>query len=154
MVKILARHYCQDAIFYLLLALPMPIWVVIYSHDSSIEEIESYALVQVILVLPVLEEVLFRGVLQPWIATKYTKKLIKISHANIITSATFALLHLFTQPVLMALCTFIPSLIFGFAKERYSRLLPSIILHSSYNGGYFFWGTKLLNNEIMSPIPF
>ena len=111
MVKILARHYYQDAIFYLLLALPMPIWMVIYSHDSSIEEIESYALVQVILVLPVLEEVLFRSVLQPWIATKYTKKFIKISHANIITSATFALLNLFTQPVLMALCTFIPSMI-------------------------------------------
>jgi len=147
-------HFAQDTIFYVLLMLPIPLWLGLFIHDSNIENIDGYSLVLLILVLPMLEEIFFRGLLQPWLATKYPAKTSNITQANIMTSSVFALVHLFAQPLLLALCTFIPSMIFGFAKERYSRLLPSIILHSSYNGGYLLLGTKLLNNEIMSPILF
>ena len=148
------RHFSQDAIFYVLLMLPIPLWLGLFIHDPNIEKIDEDSLILMILVLPVLEEIFFRGLLQPWLATNYPTKTSNITQANIMTSSVFALVHLFAQPLLLALCTFIPSMIFGFAKERYSRLLPSIILHSSYNGGYLLLGTKLLNNEIMSPILF
>ncbi|MGC6480809.1 MAG: type II CAAX prenyl endopeptidase Rce1 family protein [Porticoccaceae bacterium] len=53
------------------------------------------------------------------------------------TSCIFALLHLFEHKLIMTLGTFLPSLVFGYASDRYKGIVPSIILHSSYNGGFF-----------------
>ena len=139
------QNFYRDPIFQLLLFIPAIIWLLIYINNPIISQLEKYHLIGVIIVIPVVEEVIFRGFLQPWLAKRYNQTIIKISLANLITSSIFALLHLFTHPLSMALYTFIPSLIFGYTKERYRRLMPSILLHSSYNGGYFLIGTQLIN---------
>ena len=139
------ENFYKDPIFQLLLFIPAIIWLLIYINNPIISQLEKYHLIGVIIVTPVVEEVIFRGFLQPWLAKRYNQIIIKISLANLITSSIFALLHLFTHPLSMALYTFIPSLIFGYTKERYKRLMPSMLLHSSYNGGYFLIGTQLIN---------
>ena len=137
----LNRQFYSDPTFHILLFIPAFIWLFVYKYNPSISQFEKKYLISVILIIPIIEEVIFRGLLQTWIAKRYNQAVGQLSLANLITSSIFALLHLFTQPLSMALYTFIPSLIFGYAKDRYKRLMPSIILHSSYNGGYFLIGT-------------
>ena len=137
----LNRQFYSDPTFHILLFIPVFIWLFVYKYNPSISQFEKKYLISVILIIPIIEEVIFRGLLQTWIAKRYNQAVGELSLANLITSSIFALLHLFTQPLSMALYTFIPSLIFGYAKDRYKRLMPSIILHSSYNGGYFLIGT-------------
>jgi len=59
-----------------------------------------------------------------------------ISMANVVTSLLFASLHLISQPPLWAALVFVPSLVFGWARDRYITVVPSIILHVVYNAGF------------------
>jgi len=93
-----------------------------------------------ILVFPVLEELVFRGWIQTSIEQWYTKKKysgwferLRLSPANIITSMLFASLHFALVPVWTLLLVFIPSLWFGWLKDRYQSLLPSMVFHSYFN---------------------
>lgn len=95
----------------------------------------------VVLLSPVLEEVVFRGGLQGWLQQKRAMQyrlLGTISLANLLTSFFFAGMHLFRQPPLWAALIIMPSLVFGWAKERHQTLLSPIVLHISYNAG-FIW---------------
>lgn len=88
---------------------------------------------------PVAEELLFRGFIQEYLHLK-TKKFpcfFLFSIANILTSVLFALMHLVHHAPLFALLTFVPSLLFGYFKDRYNHLLYSIVLHMFYNACYF-----------------
>jgi membrane protease YdiL (CAAX protease family) len=67
-----------------------------------------------------------------------SKKTFSISGANLITSFLFAAAHLLHQSPLWASLVFFPSLIFGWAREKYDSIVPSIVLHSFYNAG-FVW---------------
>ena len=93
-------------------------------------------LVLFLLVFPVLEELVFRGLVlgalvrYPALARVHGPG---ISAANIITAAWFAMAHLLRQPWPWALATFVPGLIFGWSRERYRSLLPPILLHVAYN---------------------
>ena len=142
----LDSSFIRDPIFYWLLITPIIFWFVIYIENLSTSKLDTKTAILVIVVLPVIEEVIFRGILQPWLAIKYSQKIMNITQANLITSCIFALLHLFEHKLTMALGTFLPSLVFGYARDRYKGIVPSIILHSSYNGGYFLIGTQLINN--------
>ncbi len=88
---------------------------------------------------PVVEEWVFRGLLQERLyrASWGQHAFLGISVANIITSAVFALVHLWNHPPLAALSTFFPSLVFGFFRDRYGTVLPSMWLHGVYNATYF-----------------
>jgi len=94
-----------------------------------------------ILIYPILEEIVFRGWLQSMLLKK--KSMIftwfGISLANVTTSIIFVLLHLINQSIVWALLVFIPSLVFGYFKDRYNLLLPSILLHIFYNAGFFYF---------------
>ncbi|MDG1783128.1 MAG: CPBP family glutamic-type intramembrane protease, partial [Porticoccaceae bacterium] len=59
------------------------------------------------------------------------------SLANVLTSLLFVAVHLINHPPLWALAVFGPSLVFGYSQERYNHLVAPIILHCSYNAGYF-----------------
>jgi len=93
----------------------------------------------IVWVYPVLEEVVFRGGLQAGLATlkPFTGLMyLGISAANVLTSLIFALFHLINQPPLWAAAVFVPSLVFGWAKDRYQSLQPCIALHVFYNLGF------------------
>lgn len=87
---------------------------------------------------PVLEEYVFRGGLQAALFDRANlrQSLLGISIANVITSTVFAALHLINQPPLWAALVFLPSLVFGWMRDRYSNIHASIVLHIAYNAGF------------------
>ncbi len=90
-----------------------------------------------VLLYPVLEEIVFRGLIQELVHDYLSARVFgPLSAANLITSALFAGMHLFTQPPLWASLVFFPSLVFGFFKDRYHSLTTPILLHVFYNAGY------------------
>ena len=93
-----------------------------------------------IIFYPVVEELAFRGVIQEVIATK-TKQypaFYYFSIANIATSVLFVAMHFVHHTPLWAFLVFIPSLVFGYFKEQYKSILPSIFLHMFYNACALF----------------
>ena len=93
-----------------------------------------------VLVYPVLEELVFRGLLQGWLMQRpaLQRGYAGFTLANVLTSSLFAALHVFTHAALMALLVLLPSLLFGYFRDRFSGwLLPSMLLHMYYNLGYF-----------------
>lgn len=96
--------------------------------------------VWLILFYPVTEEIIFRGFIQEYLYKKtYGKYLLPyiVSFANIITSILFVLIHLVHHSPVWAVLVFFPSLVFGYFKEKFSSVLPSILLHSVYNFACF-----------------
>lgn len=90
------------------------------------------------LIYPVLEEVVFRGLIQEWLQQKVPGLALgAISRANLITSVLFTALHFINHSPMWAAAVFIPSLIFGYFKDRTARLGAPIALHVFYNSGYF-----------------
>lgn len=92
-----------------------------------------------ILFYPVIEELTFRGIIQEYIGqrTKQRKLFASLSLTNLLTSILFALMHFVYHEPFWAALIFFPSLVFGYFKERYSRIMPSIMLHIFYNLCYF-----------------
>jgi len=119
-----------------------PIFILLYntlfSHqilDLSAISIDTKSLFYLIVFYPIVEELAFRGVIQEVIASKTEQypSYLYISVANILTSVLFVLMHFVHHTPLWAMLVFIPSLIFGYFKEQYKSILPSIFLHMFYN---------------------
>jgi len=92
-----------------------------------------------VILYPVIEELAFRGFIQTWLLEKAifkNKPFLNISYANIVTSFLFASFHLFNQPPLWAALIFAPSLVFGYLRDRYEAVSPSIFIHAWYNLGF------------------
>jgi membrane protease YdiL (CAAX protease family) len=88
---------------------------------------------------PVLEEWLFRGVIQPAVArTDWgAREAWGVTTANVATSVLFAAAHLLSHPPGWAAAAFLPSLVFGCFRDRYGSFAPSAALHVFYNSGWF-----------------
>lgn len=86
------------------------------------------------------EEIVFRlllqGGLQRLLQGAYL--LTWLSLANVLTSIIFAAMHLLHQPTLWALAVFFPSLVFGWAMDRYQSVLAPVLLHFFYNSLLFY----------------
>lgn len=72
----------------------------------------------------VIEETFFRG----WLQTLFRRRL-GAAAAIVLTSAVFALCHLFAQPHLIALTPFFPGLVMGYLREKYGNVFPSMLFH-------------------------
>lgn len=83
----------------------------------------------------VLEEVVFRGGMQGWLLRKATfqTRLIGLSRANWLTSALFAVLHIWQHPLLLVPGYFAVSLVFGYFRDRYKGVAVPVALHVWYN---------------------
>jgi len=90
-----------------------------------------------VLVFPVLEEIVFRGLLQDY-AHRLLRRKVRgpVSLANLATSVAFAGAHLVAQSAITALWVFFPSLVFGYFKDRYRSLTAPMTLHVFYNCGF------------------
>jgi hypothetical protein len=88
---------------------------------------------------PLLEEWLFRGMLQPALIRSAwgAREAWSITTANVVTSLIFAAVHLASHPPEWAAATFVPSLIFGYFRDRHGSMAPSAVLHVFYNTGWF-----------------
>ncbi|TYB33045.1 MAG: JDVT-CTERM system CAAX-type protease [Flexistipes sinusarabici] len=100
---------------------------------------------QYVIIIPILEEWIFRGNIQRTLKGKlYKNKKISvtvisnatgsfISVQNVITSVLFASMHLIYSPASHALMVFIPSLIFGLVYDKHQKLIFPVFLHGFYN---------------------
>lgn len=89
---------------------------------------------------PVVEEIIFRGYLQGFLRRwRYgTREFVGITSANLITSLLFTVLHFVNHPPLAAAGVLVPSLIFGYFRDRHDNIYAAVILHMFYNLGYFW----------------
>ena len=88
---------------------------------------------------PVLEEIVFRGLLQEQLQRALRGRTVgPLSGANIVTSAVFTALHFLYHAPAWAAAVFIPSLLFGYFKDQSGRLTIPIALHVFYNSGYYW----------------
>ena len=87
---------------------------------------------------PFWEELLFRGILQGQLLKRAWGRgaWLQLSRANLLTSLAFAAMHLVYHPVLWAIAVFIPSLVFGYFRERHNCVYSAFVLHALYNLGY------------------
>ncbi|MCF6219105.1 MAG: JDVT-CTERM system glutamic-type intramembrane protease [Gammaproteobacteria bacterium] len=97
------------------------------------------SLLWLVLLYPVLEEWLFRGVIQRQLIRCRSARLsiLGFTAANGVTSLLFVTAHMVVQPFLWALLVIFPSLVFGWFRDRYNSILPGVILHACYNFAYF-----------------
>jgi len=88
---------------------------------------------------PILEEWLFRGVIQPAAARTVwgARAAWGVTTANAATSMLFAVAHLVALAPGWAAAVFVPSLVFGYFRDRYNSFAPSAALHVFYNAGWF-----------------
>lgn len=83
----------------------------------------------------VIEEVIFRGVVQSWLLarTKQRSSICRLSQANLVTSALFALAHLWQHPLGLFPGYFAISLLFGHFREQHQGIRIPLMLHAYYN---------------------
>ena len=95
-------------------------------------------LLSLIIVYPVLEEIVFRGAFQSWLLgiKPLQPSLLGITLANVVTSIVFTGFHFINHSPLWAALVFFPSLIFGWARDRFDAIVPAAALHIFYNAGF------------------
>jgi membrane protease YdiL (CAAX protease family) len=107
--------------------------------DLGILSVQRFSSVQFVLytiiLYPVCEELIFRGVIQAELLKRNlsNSKVMGISPANGLSSALFAIAHLLYFQNPLALLVFFPSLVFGYFFECFQGLKIPILLHGWYN---------------------
>ncbi len=94
-----------------------------------------------VLLWPLIEELLFRGLLQGQLLrlsqnTVQPRRIGRVTWANALTTLAFVALHLPAQPLAWALAVALPSLVFGHLRERFASVWPAVGLHVVYNAGF------------------
>jgi len=137
-------NFWQDSLFYAALGGALLVWLCMYllfepDPDPGWPLREPMRFLYPALLYPVVEELLFRGLLQDLAHRHLTPwRLGPLSHANILVSLVFTGLHFIHHPPAWAASVLIPSLIFGFFRDRTGRLTAPILLHVFYNSGYIW----------------
>ena len=100
-------------------------WMESYVENSSVIDNSIVAWITTVIMAPVLEEIVFRGLM-------YTrlKKGLPVIAAAIFTSLVFGTVH---GTVIWAIYTFIFSLVLIWVFERFQSLTACILLHMAYN---------------------
>lgn len=136
--------FLKDRLFQLALFAAVIVWTGLWFTvipTFSADQVSVLRLVALtVLWYPLVEEILFRGIIQKFFADKSwgNKPIAGLSIANWLTSLLFVLAHFWYQPAMWAVSVFIPSLAYGFFRDRYASIYPSIVLHSFYNGGFVY----------------
>ena len=118
----------------------MPVWLVLFFSRSDLAAdycpAEGAPWWLLFIIAPVLEELVFRGLLQGEFGrTKWGKlQRFGVSFANVLTSALFVLAHGLRMG-LGAWTVLLPSLILGWLKDRCGSVVPCIVVHALFNAG-------------------
>jgi membrane protease YdiL (CAAX protease family) len=149
------RPFHRDSVFLLLLALGPMVWLsmiwLFAFQPLPWHAIWSPVFLSVALWQPAFEELLFRGIVQGHLLQSMArqKTWFGLSISNFLTSLAFSLAHLANHSIWWSLLVFVPSLCFGFVRDRFGSVYPAIALHAFYNTGYFLLigGAILLNSR-------
>jgi len=129
-----------DGLFWLAWLLGPVCWLILYLAGLPLRQsaIAIPVIFYGIFAYPILEEIIFRGAIQSALLGRdlLQRSFKGVSLACVVTSILFALAHLLNQPPLWAAMIFLPSIVFGWARERHQTLYSPIILHMSYNAGF------------------
>jgi hypothetical protein len=129
--------------FQLLLALvaPLLVWPWLPGWDRVHLQEGQFSAFALIVFVPIIEEVLFRGFLQGWLLQKkmFRQRLAGISRANGLTSFSFAVAHLWQHALGLIPGYFVVSLLLGHFRERYHGILVPVLLHGYYNLGLIYF---------------
>lgn len=134
----------QDPLFYAALLAGLLFWLALWFIQQPAIQWgwplhEPWQFLLPVLFYPVVEEIVFRGLVQELLQEYISQQLPgPVSMANLLTSIFFTGLHFIYHAPLWAALVFLPSLVFGFFKDRTGRLTTPILLHVFYNAG-FLW---------------
>ena len=100
-----------------------------------------WAWASLLLVQPLLEELVFRGVLQGLVLRltrihDQPRRLGPLTVANVLVTIGFVALHLRAQTLAWALAVTAPSLVLGHLRERFASVWPCVLVHAFYNAGF------------------
>ncbi|MFA6921368.1 MAG: JDVT-CTERM system glutamic-type intramembrane protease [Gallionella sp.] len=114
---------------------PLLIWPFIPPWDSVC--LNGWKVSVLFALIPVVEEMLFRGFLQGGLLShdRFKPVMAGFSRANWLTSIAFACGHLWQHPLILIPGYFAVSLVLGYFRERYGGILIPVLLHSYYNLG-------------------
>jgi membrane protease YdiL (CAAX protease family) len=109
------------------------------SRSARPDSVTPIMLVSLLLWQPLVEELLFRGVLQGTLLRSITgaRMIAGLSIANIATSLAFVAIHFAQHPWIWAMGVFVPSLLFGHYRERAGSVAPCILMHAIFNAAFF-----------------
>jgi len=132
-----------DAHLALALALAVPVWAALGLAAGPVMYVPSgwTAWTSFVLFYPVVEELIFRGILQGELLHLTTRdgrmlRLGPVSAANALVTVAFVALHMLAQPPAWALAVAVPSLVFGHLRERFASVWPAVLVHVVYNAGF------------------
>lgn len=136
-------QFYRDHLFALAIAVGFAVVGVLYSlqtEHTSVALANPVILFKWLLWAPVLEELLFRGVVQGQLQRYFHSgaTVLGLSRANWISSLLFTGMHFLHHPPLWAAGVLLPSLVFGFFRDRHNSVVPSIVLHGIYNAQFLF----------------
>ena len=132
-------RWLADPRFILALAAGVVFWIALAWLGMQPPPLGLAALASVVLLQPVVEELLFRGLLLGWLGEKRwgRRQFAGFTLANLATALAFTALHFINHPPLWAAGVLLPALLFGYFRDRHASVLPAIALHVFYNAGYF-----------------
>ncbi|HHJ15416.1 MAG TPA: JDVT-CTERM system CAAX-type protease [Gammaproteobacteria bacterium] len=139
-----ATRYWKDPLFFAAIGAALLYWVLLFAltqpqPDPGWPLRDPLRFLYPALFYPVVEELVFRGMIQDFVRRRLPAwRIGPLSHANILTSLLFTALHFINHPPLWAAAVFVPSLLFGFFRERSAGLAAPILLHVFYNSGYIW----------------
>lgn len=130
----------------------VPVWLALGLWGSLAlrAPVGLWSWISLTLLMPLLEELVFRGLLQGQLLRvtalhSQPRRMGPITWANGLCTLAFVALHLPTQPLPWALAVAVPSLVFGHLRERFDSVWPALGVHAFYNTGFAFtaWLTKV-----------
>lgn len=120
------------------------IWLGLYAFerphiDLSWPIYNAWPFLTFVFLFPLLEELAFRGFLQEYFQRWQIGRLdfYGITVANVGCSTLFVISHLFYHSLIWSFAVILPSLLFGYCKDRYRSVVPCVLLHWFYNSGYY-----------------
>jgi membrane protease YdiL (CAAX protease family) len=122
------RIFVRDTALALLPALPFFIW----RFPADYTSYPSSTLLLLLLISPVAEELIFRGVMQEYLLRRSPAKEGKYL-SNIAVSIVFTGAHLLVHLSPQRLLVFFPSLVLGAHYSKHRKVLPVILIHAIYN---------------------
>ena len=95
--------------------------------------------IALLLLFPVLEEIVFRGLLQGFLAKKWggSRTFLGMGLPNCGTTFVFCLTHLLTRSPLVSAMVLIPSLALGAMRDRGFSITTLACIHMYWNAGTF-----------------
>lgn len=122
-------------IFPIIIFTAVSVYFICCIYFYGISSISAYNIVLFLFASPIVEEFIFRGLVQNKI-NNFLKSafFLHISYGSLISSFIFTFIHLLLNNfTLIYILVFLPSLFLGYLYDKYNTLLLPVLFHSFFN---------------------